>query len=142
MTITVNITNLFTTWEPWDCSNSVANLGSRAAELTWNCAMELASKHAQWLLTPMEKALELIRHDAGEAGAWTEEEINDWSEQECLTYLVQVLASDMRMLGSDDLSFKECLNVYETTNWDQEPEYPSAVFYLLGGGDVGAEWGL
>ena len=45
MTLTVNITKLFRTWEPWDCSNSVANLGPRAAELTWNCAMELDREH-------------------------------------------------------------------------------------------------
>ena len=140
MTITVNITKLFTTWEPWDCSNSVANLGSRAAELTWNCAMELASKHAQWLLTPMENALELIRHDAGEAGAWTEEEINDWSEQECLAYLVQDLASDMRLLGSDDHDFEHCLRVFNTTNWDKEPEYPRAMLYSASG-EIFVDWG-
>lgn len=140
MPITVNITKLFRTWEPWDCSNSVANLGSRAAELTWNCAMDLAAEHAEWLLSPLENSLYVIRHNAAQMGAWSSDEINNWTPAECLAYLVQVLAYDMRLLGSDDNDFEYCLHVFNTTNWDAEPEYPDAMLYSASG-EIFADWG-
>jgi hypothetical protein len=102
MYVKFNASKMFGHREPWDCSNSQANLGSRAAELTWECAMEVASAHAEWLVTPLADAVDAIRDDAKGYGAWDENEIAAWSDGECLALFVQFVASDLRELGSDD----------------------------------------
>lgn len=133
MTTTIDIQKLFSHLEPWDCSNSVANLGSRAAELTWDCAMELAAKVDEWLLSDRADALNAIVDWACETGAWTLEELQGWSEQECFALLVQNVASDMRLMGSDDLRWPELLEQYNTTDWDTAPEYPNGHLYSKDG---------
>ena len=138
--ITINLSKLFALREPWDCSNSVGNLGPRAGELTWGCAMELAAEHAQWLTSDLSDALEAIRANAGACGAWDREDIAQWPAQECLAYLVQCLATDLRMCGSDDNDLAECLEYYQVTNWDAECEYPTASLYAGADGDVMADW--
>lgn len=138
--ITVNITKLFSHLEPWDCSNSVANLGPLAAQFTWNASLELARSWQDWLKSPLPEALDAVCEDARKTGAWTEEEIADWTEADCLAYLVQTLASDLRLLGSDNDDLLGCLATYNGTDWDKEPEDPKAYYYTHEG-DVYADWG-
>ena len=137
--VRINLTALFSHREPWDCYNSVANLGPRAAALTWGCALELVGEHEAWLRTVHPEALEAIRADARECGAWDREEIAAWTQDECLAYLVQCLASDLRLCGSDDHSLEECVAYYASTDWDAESEYPRAHIYLEDG-VVMAQW--
>ena len=139
--VTVNLSALFSHREPWDCSNSIANLGPRAGELTWGCAMELAGEHEAWLVSPLSEALDAVRADAHETGAWDREEIEAWSDEECLAYLVQCLASDLRLLSSDEQDLEGCLATYQETDWDREPEYPRASLYFADDGEtVMAQW--
>ena len=56
-TIKVNLTKMFSYREPWDCSNSVANLGDRAGELTWACALEVAEGLGVSTITLTAKAV-------------------------------------------------------------------------------------
>ena len=106
--VRMNLTSMFSHREPWDCSNSVANLGPDAARLTWQCAMDVASDHADWLLTPLVDAVNYITTWASETGAWDRAEINKWTAREGLALLVQNVASDLRMLGSDDDTLEAC----------------------------------
>lgn len=125
-----NVTIMFNHREPYDCSNNRATLGDQCARLTWTCALEVASAHESWLLSPLEDAVDYILAWAKETGAWDRDEIAGWTDEECLALLVQNVASDMRMLGSDDMSFLECLDVYESTDWNAECEYPTTMLSL------------
>jgi hypothetical protein len=129
MHVTVNLAKMFDHREPWDCSNSQANLGDQAGRLTWRCATEVAESHADWLVSPMADALEAITTWAKAAGAWEDKEIEAWSDVEALALLVQNIASDMRLIGSDDLELEECLQKYTATDWDKESEYPLLQLY-------------
>lgn len=142
MLVTINITELFSHREPWDCSNSQANLGPNCARLTWQCATECAEAYERWLESPLADAVEAVKADARETGAWDHEEIEGWSDIECLAYLVQCLASDMRLIGSDDNSFDDCHALYNTTDWESECGYPKAHFYKVKGSEaLMAQWG-
>lgn len=139
-TIRFNATKMFDHREPWDCSNSQANLGDQAGRLTWQCATEVAEAHARWLLTPLPEAVEAIRADAKGYGAWDAEEIAAWTDVECLALLVQFIASDLRLLGSDDHDLVECVEVQNATDWDKESEYPIASFYVEGSDVLGERY--
>lgn len=123
-TIKANVTRMFEAIEPWDVSNSVANLGPRCAALTWSNAMQIAGQAPAWLLTPIEDACEAMAMWVGETGAWDSEEIDAMSSQQFLALFVQNIASELRMLGSDDNDLLECVTTYQETDWDAAPEYP------------------
>ena len=123
--IRMNLSAMFSHREPWDCSNSQANLGPNAATWTWGCAREVANDHQDWLVSPLADAVEYIKDWARETGAWDREEIEAWDEIESLALLVQNVASDLRLIGSDDHDLAECAGIYGDTDWDLEPEYPT-----------------
>lgn len=130
-TVRMNLSAMFSHREPWECSNSVANLGPNAATLTWGCAREVANDHQDWLLSPLADAVEYIKDWARETGAWDRDEIEAWDEIESLALLVQNVASDLRMLGSDDKSFlEECADVCQNTDWEHESEYPTTYVFV------------
>jgi hypothetical protein len=129
---------MFAHHEPWDCSNSVANLGPRAGELTWGNALAIAKSALEgdgsapewpymwdWLATPLADALNYIRGWARETGAWDRAEIEAWSDEECLALLVQNVADDLRLMGADDQELAECVATYQDTDWEAESEYPT-----------------
>jgi hypothetical protein len=134
--ITINVTKMFSHREPWDCSNSIANLGDQAARLTWLCATEVAEQALRdapdnWRVESVGQCMGFAMADAREAG-WDSDEVAAWSEVECLAYLVQCVARDLRMLGSDDHELAECVARYEATGWEAESECPQACFYMEG----------
>jgi hypothetical protein len=106
--VRMNLTRMFAHHEPWDCCNSVANLGPAAGRLTWQCALEVAERADEWLVGARAKALDYICTWARDTGAWERAEIEGWSEMECLALLVQNVASDLRELGADDEPLSEC----------------------------------
>lgn len=108
--IKANVSVMFETIEPWDVSNSVANLGRRCAKLTWGNAMRIAFRHEEWLLTPIEDACEAMRGWAKETGAWDREERDAWTIPECLALFVQNIASEVRNLTNDENDLAECLD--------------------------------
>lgn len=122
--IKANVSVMFETIEPWDVSGSVAELGRDAAQITWGNAMRIAGQAPAWLLTPIDDACEAMRGWAKETGAWDREEIDAMSSQQFLALLVQNIASELRMLGSDDNDLLECVTTYQETDWDAAPEYP------------------
>lgn len=90
--------------EAWWMSNSVANLGPRAAKITWDHAIEAA--HDYPLVTD-ENAQEVREHFRA-YGAWTEAEIDSWDNQ-CLSALVwQDAAADVREHWEDFVDGEDC----------------------------------
>jgi hypothetical protein len=143
--ITINITKMFSHREPWDCSNSVVNLGPLAAELTWQCAMEVAAQALRdsednWRgFESVTTCVDGIKSWSKDAGAWDREEIEAWTDQECLALLVQNVASDLRQLGSDDLDFAGVVD--RSINEMDGPDHPVTAPYIdETTGDVMAYW--
>lgn len=124
-TIRANVTEMFSTLEPWACSNSVANYGDSAGERTWRNALKIAHNFERWLVTKPAVASELMRDWARSTGAWDDEEVQAWSPHECLALFVQNIASELRIcLNVDYQDLEECVEQYESTNWDSAPEFP------------------
>lgn len=137
-TISANVTKMFETHEPCCVSGSQAELGMDAGKYTWNNAKEIARNHEEWLLSDLEEACEAMRDWAKSTGAWDDEEIEDWSDEELLALFAQNVASEIRMMGADDLDWSELFEKYEETDWDEESEYPLGHYSLtLGIGEDG-----
>jgi len=130
-TIKADVSVMFSAREPWDCSNSQANLGDQAGRLTWECALEVAESADKWLLSDRAEALAAMVEWAHETGAWDEEETSKWSDEDCLALFVQNVASELRdHLGADDNELETCVHTYETTDWDKESCYPVGHYYI------------
>ena len=130
-TISANVSEMFSTIEPWDVSNSVANLGPNAARLTWENAVCVAKTHRTWLTTSLGDASDCMRDWAESTGAWSDDEIAAASDIECLALFVQNVASELRdYLGADDHEFAECARVYAETDWELEGSYPIGMYEL------------
>lgn len=92
----INLSKMFRRYEPWDCSNSQANLGPRAAHLTWQCCLGAAAD-GHWLVNPAEmRALLLAIAERMREYGWEQEAIDDMGPQELRAYLVQEIAHDLR----------------------------------------------
>ena len=96
----IDVTPIFASpgFDPWDCSNSVANLGQDAGELTWRASRRFASALS---LTAEQK--EAFRDFVRSSGGWGEEEIAAWSDEELTALCVQRIAGDIREGFGDDL---------------------------------------
>lgn len=87
----INITSLLET-DMFTFSHSIAESGDeRAGKTTWNAAL---NGPRPLLNTPEE--FDEFRDWVGGFGAWDEEEIKGWSENECQALLLQVIAGDVR----------------------------------------------
>lgn len=100
MNTEIDITSLFAapSYDPWNCSNSVANLGDNAGRLTWESSKRAASS---LVLTDDEKAE--FRDFVKSSGGWTCEEIDAWDDEELTALCVQWVSGDVREAFGDDL---------------------------------------
>jgi hypothetical protein len=130
--IVANVSKMFAETDPRQVSGSQAELGSLAGKIAWANAMEISEDQPPaWLVSDAPEALAGIREWAGEFGAWDDEEIAAWSAQECFALFAQQIAHEMRMLGSDDCEdIADLAEVYDSTDWDSESEYPTGSYYL------------
>lgn len=96
----IDVTPLFASpgFDPWDCSNSVANLGQNAGVLTWQ-----ASRRAASALTLTEGQKEAFRDWVRSSGGWDDEETAAWADAELTALCVQWIAGDIREGFGDDL---------------------------------------
>lgn len=130
-TIRANVSRMFSEVEPWDCSNSIANLGQSASSLTWQAALLVASNRREWMRSKVSDACDGMRDWAVASGGWERSEVDAWSTDECLALFVQNVASDLRdNLGSDDSSLEDCAAKYESTDWERESSYPTGCYYI------------
>jgi hypothetical protein len=100
MSTEIDCTPLFASpgFDPWDCSNSVANLGQNAGKLTW----QASQSHAPALVLTEEQKEE-FRDFVRSSGGWTREEIAAWSDTELTALCVQWISGDIRNGFGDDL---------------------------------------
>lgn len=104
----INITHLFaddSAFVPFDLSNNRATLGDDAGRLTWEASRECAQEIV--LLDTDEKKEEFRDYVKG-FGAWSEEEIAAWNDNELNALLLQMIAGDVR----------EAFDDAEFTQWD------------------------
>lgn len=89
----LNITRFFNNCAPRDYSASVAEIGKDAGLATWSAACEDASGY-QLLDTDEKKAA--FREHVATFGAWSDEEITEWSDTELNALFIQLVSGDMR----------------------------------------------
>ena len=94
--------------DPMDLSGSVMEHGQDAGKITWNNCLELATDSANTdsdlnlLEIEIVKNAQSVRDHFAEYGAWSEDEINSWSDQELIAITLQEIASAYRELESND----------------------------------------
>ena len=110
-TIKINVSRMFAGVEPCCVSGSQAELGPAAGQITWRNAQEIGTRGIgvskgdeclDWLLSPSADAAEGMREWAGATGRVGRDELDLWADEECLALLAQNIASELRMLGSDE----------------------------------------
>jgi len=82
-----------------DYSASIAEIGHNAGPDTWNAAMADCMQYE--MLSDSEEIAE-FKSDVEEYGAWSEEEIAGWSDQECNALFVQFISAELREKGDMD----------------------------------------
>ena len=94
----LNITHFFNDAAPRDYSASVAEIGNDAARSTWQAACDDSEDYP--MLDSDEKREEFRRYVKG-FGAWSEDEIAAWSNQELNALLIQMVSGDIREASLD-----------------------------------------
>jgi hypothetical protein len=79
-------------------SNSVANLGDRASQITWDNALEAAKDYPLVNDDNREEVQDWIK----EFGAWDEAEISSWDNQTLSAFVWQSAAADFREHWEND----------------------------------------
>jgi len=87
--------------DAWNISNSVANLGKRAAQITWNNARKRAKQAPQLLQQPNE--LEAFRNHMEEMGFGYDEDLDSFTHLDWNALFLQLIAGDLRDAGYDSL---------------------------------------
>jgi hypothetical protein len=96
--VELNITRFFNDAAPMDYSASIAEIGNDAARSTWRAACDDSEDYP--MLDSDEKREE-FRHYIESFGAWSEDEIAAWSNQELNALLIQMVSGDIREASLD-----------------------------------------
>ncbi len=107
----INITE-FATARAFNFSHSVHEGGNNAGKNTWDAA----TSHDQRLLKTPEQ-MEAFKKHIREFGAWKDEEIAAWDEEELNGLFIQLIAGDIREAGADTL---------EEIDWEEFEELSQA----------------
>lgn len=102
----LDITQFFATAAPMDYSASVAEIGASAGQDTWRAACE---DSPDFPILDDEEKREAFRAFVRDAGAWSDDEIAEWSANELNALCIQWIAGDIREAGLD------C----DSPDWDQ-----------------------
>ena len=115
-------------FDPWDCSNSIANLGQNAGALTWQ-----ASRRAASALVLSEGQKDAFRDFVRSSGGWDDEEIASWADAELTALCVQWIAGDIREGFGDGVSNDPAEWGWEDYNERAERGSVSSALYLHDG---------
>jgi hypothetical protein len=91
--VELNITRFFREANPFEYSASQAELGERAASITWNAAVAAVDEYP---LLDTDDKREAFKAFVKGFGAWTWDEINSWNNAELNALCLQFIAGDMR----------------------------------------------
>ena len=86
-------------FDPWNCCNSVANLGQDAGKLTWQASQRFAPA---LVLTEGQK--EAFRDFVRSSGGWDDEETAAFSDADLTALCVQWISGDVREGFGDGVS--------------------------------------
>ena len=102
----LNITKYFEENDPYYMSGSVANLGSDAAKFTWNNCLEASDGE----LLNSEEDCQETRNWLRSFGAWSDDEINSWTQTELEALILQHSAREINKI----------VDIYERDYDDEE----------------------
>lgn len=94
----LNITAFWQSAAPADYSASQAELGRDAGKITWDHAVE---DSPEYMLLTNDEQRDAFRRHVMDFGAWTPEEIGQWSDTELNALLLQMIAGDIRDTGME-----------------------------------------
>jgi hypothetical protein len=89
----IDITSFFNDADAYEFSASISEMGNCAGKITWANACARGSTAP--LLTSPEQ-LRALRSYVKGFGAWDDEEIAAWSDDECNALFIQLISGDMR----------------------------------------------
>lgn len=98
----INITRFVLSECLRDYSDSVAELGNGAGADTWRAACDNAPDYSDWLDTDDKR--ESFRDFVRGYGAWSDNEINAWSNDELTALLIQFISGDIRESWGGELA--------------------------------------
>ncbi len=94
----IDITTFFNTTAPMDYSASAAEIGNDAGRATWQAACDDSD---DYMMLASDEKREEFRHYVKGFGAWSEDEIRAWSDQELNALFIQMVSGDMREANLD-----------------------------------------
>jgi hypothetical protein len=107
-----------TAFDPWNLSNSRANLGDNAGTLTWNASKAVARDTEP---CPLPEASEDEFKDfVRSSGGWDDEEIAAWSHEELVALFVQWVAGDIQEAFGYNLD--EDFNTWDWAQYEIDAE--------------------
>jgi hypothetical protein len=111
----LNITTFFNSdVDMSDISGSRMEHGDDAARITWNNAKEATRSHVPPLLDTEEK-LDAMRDHVRGFGAWSRDELAEYSAEDLNALLLQFIAGDIREVCSpDDMTADSWWKEYES----------------------------
>lgn len=93
--------------DPMDLSGSVMEHGRNAGRITWNNCKDLAKEETDLSREILDHA-QHVRDHFSEYGAWSENEIAEWSDRELVAITLQEIAASYRELESNDFDQEKC----------------------------------
>ena len=123
----IEITHLIASpcFDPWNCFNSIANIGTNARELTWQASQRCAPA---LILTEGQK--EAFRDLVRSSGGWSREECAEFSDADLTALCIQWIAADIREGFGDDLPDDPA--EWDWADYNEQAHGPST-FYLYEG---------
>lgn len=128
----IDISRFFEEAEPFNYSASAAELGQDAGRITWANANR---DSAEWRLLDTPEKLEAWRDDVRGFGAWEDEEIAAWSDEECNALFLQFVSGDIREMESlcgDDWAEYARLSERGTVSGRMYRGDDGAVYFYIG----------
>lgn len=95
----LNITALYNSMHPRDYSASIAEIGNNAAMDTWRAACDDSS---EYMILDDDDKRQAMRAHVRTFGAWSDTEINAWTNVELNALLIQCISGDIRESILDD----------------------------------------
>ena len=89
----IDVTDFFRSCAPMDFFASPAEIGQDAGKVTWQAALEESSST---VLLGTDEEVDAFRNFISDFGAWSDEEIDSWTDHKLNALCIQFVAGGMR----------------------------------------------